>query len=300
MEQPRGDSPLIAAVPPGTVLPVVDQRGDWYLVEVPVGLSTRRGWVNRQTVEVVGETNARPSSSPRPGSVAQTALAQTATSRGFVVLNALYQFAANDFADAATKRENAEDGRFDTTYVVKGGPAFDVAAGGVLWRRLGAGIGVSQFRISTPSSLTATIPHPFFFNRARSVSGEVGGLTREELAIHFQARGIFPVGTRFQVMVFGGPSFFQVKQSMITDYTYNESYPYDDATFRAATTTPVTVTKIGFNAGGDVAFFFTSQLGVGATVQFSGTSVDVPGALGSTSNVKAGGGQAGGGLRLRF
>ena len=232
---------------------------------------------------------------------AHVCAAQTAAfGKIFVVVNGGYQLTTNDFADGAVKRENAEDGRFDTTYVVKGGPAFDVAGGAALWRQLGASVGVSRFTVSTASSLTGTIPHPFFFNRARSVGGDVAGLKREELAVHVQARGIFPVGTRFQVMVFGGPSFFQVKQGVITDYAYDESYPYDDATFRAATTTPAKVSKVGFNAGGDVAFFFTRQLGVGGTVQFAGTSVDLPGALGSTRDVKVGGGQAGAGLRLRF
>lgn len=231
----------------------------------------------------------------------QAAFAQTVpVSRGFVVVNGGYQLTTNDFGDGATKRENAEDGRFDTTYEVKTGAAFDIAGGGVLWRQLGVGVGVSRFSVSTPSALTATIPHPFFFSRPRSVSGDVTGLKREELAVHVQARGVFPLGTHVQVMVFGGPSFFRIKQDVITDYSYNESYPYDDASFNAATITTASASKAGFNAGGDVAFFFTSQLGVGATVQFARTTVDLPGGGNATQEVKAGGGQAGGGLRLRF
>jgi len=183
---------------------------------------------------------------------------------------------------------------------VKGGQTFDASGGGVLWRRLGVGVGVSRFSVVTPGSLRASIPHPFFFNQARAVSGDVADLKREELAVHVQARGIFPVGTRVQVMVFGGPSFFQVEQGVVTDYTYSESYPYDDASFSSATTTTASVSKMGFNAGGDVAFFFTRQVGVGATVQFSGVTVKLPGVLGSTQEVKVGGGQAGVGLRLRF
>ena len=220
--------------------------------------------------------------------------------RGFVVVNGGYQVTTNDFADGAVKHENAEDGRLDTTYVLKGGPAFDVAAGGVLWGHLGVGVGVSRFSVATPGSLRATIPHPFFFDQARSVSGEAADLKREELAVHVQVRGVFPVGSRVQVMVFGGPSLFQVEQGVITDYTFDESYPYDDASFRSATTTTSSVSKIGFNAGGDVAFFFTRQVGLGATVQFAGATVDLPGVLGLTQKVKVGGGQAGVGLRLRF
>ena len=230
----------------------------------------------------------------------QTAFAQTFASRGFVVVNGGYQLTVNDFTDGATKRENAEDGRFDSTYVVKGGPSVDVAGGAVLWRGLGVGVGFSRFSVSTPSTVTASIPHPFFFNRARAVSGDATDLKREEVAVHVQMLAVVPVGARLQAMVFGGPSFFQVKQGMVTDVTYTDSYPYDVATFRAATTTAGSASKMGFNAGGDLAFFFTRQLGLGATVQFAGTTVEMAAAGGAQRDIKVGGVKAGGGLRLRF
>ncbi len=227
--------------------------------------------------------------------------AQTAPApRGFVVVNGAYQLTSNDFSDSTVKRENAEDGRFDTQYAVGSGVAFDVAAGGVVWRRLGVGVGVSRFSVVTPASLSATVPHPFFFNQPRSVNGEATELKREEMAIHVQVRGVLPVGDRLQVMVFGGPSFFQVTQGVITDFSYTDSYPYDTATFSAATTTDASVSKLGFHVGGDVAFFFTKQVGIGATVQFAGASVLLPTGDGATQSVKVGGGRAGGGLRFRF
>jgi len=232
---------------------------------------------------------------------ASPAFAQTSpVPRGFLVVNGGYQLTANDFSDGATKRENGEDGRFDTTYTVKGGPSFDVAGGATVWRSLGVGVGVSRFSVSTPTDMTASVPHPFFFNRPRSIGGEVPGLKREELAVNVQVAGMFPIGARMQAMLFGGPSFFQVKQGVVTDFTYSESYPYDVATFSSAATNSASVSKTGFNAGADVAFFFTRQLGVGGTVQFAGTSVDLPAGGGQTQSVKVGGGRAGGGLRLRF
>ncbi len=232
---------------------------------------------------------------------AGVASAQTAAApRGFVVVNGGYQLTINDFSDSAVKRENAEDGRWNTKYVVNGGVAIDVAAGAIVWRRLGVGVGVSRFSVATPASLRATVPHPFFFNQPRSVNGEATRLKREEMVIHVQVRGVLPVGDRLQVMVFGGPSFFQITQGVITDFSYTDSYPYDTATFSASTTTNASVSKLGFHVGGDVAFFFTKQVGIGATVQFAGTSVVLPAAGGATQSVKVGGARAGGGLRLRF
>ena len=232
---------------------------------------------------------------------ARVCAAQTpAVGKFFISVNGGYQLTANDFSDGAVTSANAEDGRFDSKYAVKSGPAFDLAGGGFLWRRLGVGVGVSRFSVSTPASLSGTVPHPFFFNRPRSISGDAAGLKREELALHVQASGVLPIGDRLQVMVFGGPSFFRVKQGVVTDFTYTDSYPYDQAQFRAAITTGASASKVGFNAGGDFAFFFTRQVGVGAAVQFAATTVELPGAGGASQKVKAGGGKAGAGLRLRF
>jgi len=222
------------------------------------------------------------------------------SSRGFLVINGGYQLTTNDFTDGAIKRENAEDGRFDTEYILKGGPSFDVAVGARSWKRLGIGVGISRFSVSTPASVRASLPHPFFFNHHRSLSGDVSELTREELAVHLQVGGVFPVGTKLQVMVFGGPSFFQVTQGIVTDFTYTNDYPYDEAQFAAATTTDAKASRWGFSAGGDLAFFFTRRFGLGVTAQLSGTTVALPAAGGTTQDVKVGGVKVGGGLRLRF
>lgn len=234
-------------------------------------------------------------------SAAPPAFAQQRPSgnRGFIVVNGGYQISSNDFADTSTFPSNAEDGRFTTDYQVKGGPAFDVAGGARVWRQLAVGVGVTRFSRSTPSTLNGAVPHPFSFDRLRPVAGDVTGLKREELAVHVQARAIAPTGSRLVVMVFGGPSFFQVKQGMVARFTWAESYPFDEASFASATSADAKGSKVGFNAGVDLAYFFSRQVGVGGTVQFSGTTVEV-GTAGGPREVKAGGTRAGAGLRLRF
>jgi hypothetical protein len=224
---------------------------------------------------------------------------KTFQGRGFIVVNGGYQITRNNFEKASTFNANAEDGSFTTDYEVKGGPTFDVAGGATLWRRLAVGVGVTRFSRSTPSTLNGSVPHPFSFDRLRSVTGDVGGLKREELIVHVQARATAPIGSRLQVVAFGGPSFFQVKQGMVSAFTWAESYPFDEASFGSATTVRAKGSKLGFNAGVDVAFFFSRQLGVGSTIQFSGTTVEIQ-SPGGVQEVKAGGARAGGGLRLRF
>jgi hypothetical protein len=232
---------------------------------------------------------------------AHTALAQNVPqSKVYLALNGGYQLTKNNFADGAVKRENAEDGRFDTTYEIKAGPSFNIAGGANVRRQFGVGVGVNRISVASSSHLNGSIPHPFFFNRPRAVSGDVAGLTRDEFALHIQARVTVPVSRRLQVTGFAGPSLFRVTQGMVTDFSYSDSYPYDEATFRTAVTETRNASKIGFNVGADVGFFFSRQVGVGFSAQFSGASVPLKSAGGGTVDVKAGGAQLGGGLRLRL
>jgi hypothetical protein len=225
---------------------------------------------------------------------------RTFPDRGFIAVNGGYQMTSHDFAKASTLRVNVEDGTFTTDYQVKGGSTFDVAGGARVWRRLSLGVGVTRLSGSTPSTLNGAVPHPFFFNRPRTVTGGVSGLEREEIAVHVQARATAPIRSqRLQVAAFGGPSFFHVSQGMVTSFTWAESYPFDDASFGSATSVKAKGSKIGFNVGADVAYFFSRQVGVGGTFQFAGATVELDGG-GTSQEVKAGGATAGAGLRLRF
>ena len=235
---------------------------------------------------------------PRPAQTTRPAV--RTIPRIFVAVNGGYRLTANDFDDGARFPEHQESGRFDTAYAVDAGPTFDIAGGGSVWRNVSAAAGITRYSRSTPTTLTASVPHPFQFNSARSVEGAVGGLTRSELAVHIQARALFPV-ERFQLMVFGGPTFFRVTQGMVTDFDYSESYPYDTAAFSRGVTTTARTSKVGVNIGGDVAYYFTRGLGVGFGLQYSGATVEIPSAAaGRTTDAKAGGLQMGGGVRLRF
>jgi hypothetical protein len=189
----------------------------------------------------------------------------------------------------------------NTTYGVGGGQSFD---GGVLVRVVGnfsVGVAVSSFVKRQDGAVAATIPHPFFYNTTRSIAGTAGGLERNELVTHIQAAYLISSGGKLEIALSSGPSFFSVKQGLVSDVTYTESYPYDTATFAAASSTTISTTKIGFNAGADVGVRLSKNVGLGGLVRFSRTSMEFP-LPGATTNVKsnAGGVQVAGGLRLFF
>lgn len=225
---------------------------------------------------------------------------QTAAARAFISFNGSMQISGNDFQDGAAFTEHAEEGRLRNDYSVPGGPSLDIAAGARVWKQLSLGIAVARFSRSTPVAVNASVPHPLFFDRHRTVTADVTGLSREELAVHLRAAGVLAPNTRVQVVLFGGPTFFQVSQGVVTDIVYTETYPFDTATFVRGVTSSRKTSTIGFNAGADVAYFFTPQLGVGAVFQFSRANVDVEAAAGATRRIAVGGVQTGGGLRVRF
>ena len=244
-------------------------------------------------------TQPTPAKPARPGQAKPT-LPQP-IDRIYVSVNGAFQTGGDNFGETVTFRENAEDGRFTADYEVKSGPALNVSVGAGLWRNIGVGVGVTRYSKSTPTAFSASVPHPFFFDRPRDVEGEVAGTTREELAVHVQARATFVPTRRIQAVVFGGPSFFTVKQDIVDDFEITEMYPYDTATFSRGITTKVDESKIGFNVGADVGYFFTRQVGVGGSVQWAGATIDAPASSGTGSfDFKAGGLQVGAGLRLRF
>ena len=57
----------------------------------------------------------------------------------------------------------------------------------------------------------------------------------EETAVHLEFAYIVPIGKKMSAVIFGGPSFFTVKQSVVTAVQRNETYPFDEVTFTGAT-----------------------------------------------------------------
>jgi outer membrane protein with beta-barrel domain len=222
------------------------------------------------------------------------------TDRIFISVDGTYQAGTKDFSDSESFASNAETATYSGTYNVKPGPAFTISGSGRVTRVFAVGIGVSRYSRVTPIAVSASIPHPFFFNRPRTLSDTVNG-NREELAVHVQARALLPLNSRrMQAAVYAGPSFFSVKQDVLTRVGFAEAYPYDAITSAPGQMSKVSKSKVGFNAGADIAYFFTRQVGVGGTAQYAGTTIQAPSAGGDNVDMKVGGFQVGGGLRLRF
>ena len=304
----RNPSVIVATCREGQILEVVGREMNWFIVRVPPelgGKDNTLAFISAADVrEDSGTVPSGVAGSQGPGAAGTPDSASGPSSgwgeRGFVSINGGYQATSTTFNDNVTITRFAEEGDIDVNYKVKTGLAVDVSGGALLWKSLGVGVGVSRFSASDSAAVSARIPHPFFFDAHREISGTGTGLKREELAVHVDALVLIPASKRFRVAVFGGPTFFRVTQGLVSDVTYTEAYPFDTAEFTGATVTEQTKSKIGFNVGADVMVLFARHVGVGGIVRFSRATVDFSSADGGTVSVDVGGTQAGAGLRLVF
>jgi hypothetical protein len=182
---------------------------------------------------------------------------------------------------------------FSTSMFVDGGVTIRVR------RRLGIAVGVAVSPHESDATIAASVPHPSFFNQPRPVSGTTR-LSQTQTAIHVDAAYLAPQRGRVWFTLLGGVSIFHIEQGLVTDINVSDPYPFDAPTLTSAVTTSTSATPIGFNVGLDVTWRRWRRAGLGALVRYARASATLsPGTIGST-NVVAGGLQAGGGVRFGF
>ena len=220
--------------------------------------------------------------------------------RVFVDVNGGTQVSTTDFGDNVVFTEFVEQGDLNAAHAVASGPIIDVSGGVRLWRGLALGAGFTRFEGGHDASVDARIPHPFFFDRHRPISGSAPNLTRQERAAHVNVRWFAPVPGPVQIALFAGPSFFSVEQDLVTTVNVTQSFPFDTASFVSAETRRHSESVTGYHVGADAAFFFSRHIGLGGLVRFSRASVDFASEDGGLVPVDFGGVQLSGGLRVRF
>ena len=195
---------------------------------------------------------------------------------------------------------NQESASYDATHPFASGVLVDGGVGFRIWKDLGAGVSVSRFTSSTPATVEARIPHPFQFGSLREFNGESFGAERTETGVHVQMLYHLPLTGRLRAVVFGGPSYLMTAQELVSAVHYDESYPYDTATFRSADVARATGSALGLNAGVDAFWMFTKMFGTGGLVRFTRASIDLDAPAGQRVAFDAGGVHAAAGLRFFF
>jgi hypothetical protein len=235
---------------------------------------------------------------PPSGRITRTV--STSAETGYVDVNLGLQATSTAFDITNHPQTFVEPATVQTTYSVKGAREFDVGGGVRVTHNLAVGGSFSKFEKGGNVTVDAQVPHPFFFDRVRTVSGTADNLSRLESGFHGKVVFIAPVGAGWELLVSGGPSFFRVEQDLVEDIKIKETYPYDTATFDNVVARRHSSSALGFNVGADVTRLLTPRMGVGAAVVISRAKLHFDTFSDPTREFDVGGTGVGGGLRFRF
>ena len=218
---------------------------------------------------------------------------------GYVHINYGYQVGDRAFTESVSETVYGETATYEANHASSSGGGLDIGGGVRVWSNLAAGVTVTSFSSPSAAIVSGTVPHPLFFNRPRTVAVGLTGLEYKQLGIHLQAVWVMPLSEQLTVSVGGGPSFFSVDHGLLGSVTVGqETAPFTTVRIGASSTT-ASESVVGGNAGVDVTYMFTEQLGGGAFVRWTGGAVDLP-AAGGTESIGVGGVQSGAGLRIKF
>lgn len=295
----------LAILPAGTEVVILRRQGDWYQIRFRDSrFGDRTGYIAAANIQLQPAKPQTPAASPRPGVTQrrpiQRSLARRPVERTLISVNGGVQTTSRTFASASTITRFAEDGTVSSTYSSGRPIVFDVAVQGGVWRTISVGLAATQSSKPLEGSITTKIPHPFFFDRPRTATGQSAALTRKEVALHLNGVWTIPATRSTRIALFAGPSYFKVTQALVTEVTVDEAYPYDEATFTSATSTEGTQSRWGYNAGFDITQLFSTHVGIGVIGRYSRASFIFPIVATEEVEIRAGGFQLGGGVRLRF
>lgn len=210
-----------------------------------------------------------------------------------------------------------EVGRIEATQRLGRTAVYDVGLSGRVWKRFGLGAHVTRTSIGSTARLEASAPHPFFFDFPRTATGVAHDLAHQEWALHLQIRyalpsgwiadrmpAWIPLGDRFRLTVFAGPSLYEASQDLVAAITPLEhGFPFETIDIGAHATERVTITAVGFNLGLDVSYFGLGrfdQLGLGASLRFNRAAPAIAVAHQTQAALELGGTQFAGGVRYAF
>lgn len=151
---------------------------------------------------------------------------------------------------------------------------FGVEGGVTFGRGIGVGARIEQAQWDYTAGLGLVASHPVFFDLIAIDADETADeLRRTDRAIDIMGSWAIPVSKVVTIRVFGGPTFYQVEQEMVSNITFSRTFNI------IGTINQVNITDfdqrtadgsgIGFNVGGDVAFFFSRHVGVGAGIRYN-------------------------------
>ena len=216
-----------------------------------------------------------------------------------VLVNGLYNPTDIGFTDSSTFTSFLEEGRSTRTYDGGKGVVFEVGAIVGITKVLGVMGSVELYQSEFDGSFEESYPHPLYFEKPRTVAGDIAGLEYKETAVHLDAV-LTRAFSSFTVDVFAGPSLFFTKTDVLNTVTTASEYPFDEATVTSTSNATLDDNPIGFNAGGALTWRLSEVIGIAFQARYGHATLGIAREGGDEIDLDAGGFRVGGGIRLSF
>jgi hypothetical protein len=226
------------------------------------------------------------------------AISSTASAQGsdptkaFVDVNVGAQTQSRSFTSASSFPLYQETAVVNSAQSIDSGGFFDVSGGYRVMKRfpLSVGIGFSIFSNDGDGAVVASIPNPNVFNNPAVSTTNGSDLKHSEVGTHVLVVWSVPIDDKLDATISAGPSFFQVKQDVLSATVVPGTQTLNVATHSEKKT------GTGGNFAINLNYMLKPNYGVGIFLRYAGATVDLP----SVENLKVGGFQFGLGGRLRF
>lgn len=205
------------------------------------------------------------------------------------------------FESTRSFTEYAEEGSLAVSYDA---PAGFWPEGGFEVRAVGPvaiGLVYEYATVDADATWQASLPHPLYFERPRSVEGELAGLPIRRGAAHVRLSLGRWTGA-LTAAVFAGASFYRVEADLIEAVPYTQSYPYDSVSAGAPVRATVEDSPVGFHAGARVDYRLgrSRSFGFGGELRYAQAKAELALAEGGAVEVDLGGLRGAAGISIYF
>ncbi len=186
-----------------------------------------------------------------------------------------------------------ETATVDVARSVKSGPFFDATAGGRVLGNLGVAGTLFYRQASSDGAVTASIPHPIFFDQSRAVTATLSKMTHTELWSAVQAVYLLRLDDKAGVILSVGPTVVSVKHQIASSASVAEG---PSAPAVTVTTDDLSKMVWGYMVGADLRYMVAKNFGVGVFARYAGATAN----MNPQVHLKLGGFQVGAGIRVQI
>jgi len=282
---PRPDAPAVVVTTARTAPERVDRRPDLQGSQTPT--------------EAKAPVAPPPPESPPPRLEAKAvrSVEDRAETRLALFLNGVAESSDFGLAESRSFSIFRETATIDVNYRESRRSGYEL---GALVRVLGpVGIAASTelFDGGPSANYRNRLPHPFFYDRLRELSGQQN-LSWSERAVHVDPVLTFDLGPRLSVDAFSGVSMFFTETELLDEILYEEVFPYDSLVSKGTTLRRLEARPLGYNLGASMTLRLLGVLGMDFGLRYSRAEVRLDLAEGREIRFNAGGLRFGAGLRI--